>query len=614
MQYHFDGFRTGDPHVQPRAEVFDKKHVDVAIIGCGPAGLTLAAQLAAFPDIRTRIFERKDGPLKIGQADGIACRSMEMFEAFGFADKVAKEAYWVNETVFWRSDGMGQLYRADRIQDVEDGLSEMPHTILSQARIHDFFLECMRNSPHRMEPDYGVAFAGFEREDEGEFPLKLTLKSDPDKTYETVHAKYLVGCDGARSAVRTALGLRLEGTSARQLWGVMDVLVSTDFPDIRLKCAVQSASNGSVLIIPREGGAMVRTYVELDSLRGNERASDRNVTADYLIERVRKVFAPYRFDVKEVAWSSAYEIGQRCCPAFDDGSDAPRVFIAGDACHTHSPKAGQGMNVSMADTFNLGWKLAAVLRGQAHPRLLRTYSAERQAKAAELIAFDHDMARLFSSKDSAGKQAAEFQTYFQKHARYTAGVETRYDPSIIVAEPQYQHLAAGFQIGTRFHSAPVIRLADAKPLHLGHAFKADGRWRVLFFAPQLDTGEADGAVARACAFLQNDPSSPLQRFSKKSHDLDALIDVRAVFQAPHRDMAFEALPALLRPPKGRLELTDYEKVFCPDLKSGQDIFDLRSIDRQQGATVILRPDQYVAHVLPLGACEELGNFFARALE
>ena len=78
--------------------------VDVLIVGCGPAGLTLAAQLAAFPDIKTRIVEQKSGPLLLGQADGIACRTMEMFEAFGFSERVLKEAYWINETTFWKPD------------------------------------------------------------------------------------------------------------------------------------------------------------------------------------------------------------------------------------------------------------------------------------------------------------------------------------------------------------------------------------------------------------------------------------------------------------------------------------------------------------------------------
>ena len=111
--------------------------------------MTLAAQLAAFPDIKTCIVEQKPGPLLLGQADGIACRTMEMFEAFGFSERVLKEAYWVNETTFWKPDDEQRenIVRSGRVQDVEDGLSEFPHVILNQARVHDFYLDVMRNSP-----------------------------------------------------------------------------------------------------------------------------------------------------------------------------------------------------------------------------------------------------------------------------------------------------------------------------------------------------------------------------------------------------------------------------------------------------------------------------------
>lgn len=607
MQYHFDGFRPGDPSVQTATDeaTVPQSDIDVAIVGCGPAGLTLAAQLSAFPDIRTRIFERKAGPLQVGQADGIACRSMEMFEAFGFAEKVAKEAYWVNETTFWRPDDGGQLHRADRIQDVEDDLSEMPHVILSQARVHDFYLERMRNGPCRLQPDYGLEFTGMHRGANPDYPLELTFTGIDGGASQTIRTKFLVGCDGARSAVRQALGYTLDGQSARQLWGVMDVLAVTDFPDIRLKCAIQSVSAGSLLIIPREGGAMVRTYVELAELQGDERAADRAVNADMLIDKVTRIIAPYRFDVKEVAWCSAYEIGQRVCHSFDDlGPDRdtatiPHVFIAGDACHTHSPKAGQGMNVSMVDAFNLGWKLAAVLRGAARPELLRTYSEERQAKAQELIDFDRDMARLFASEGRGDADTAQFQRYFQKHGRYTAGVETRYDPSPIISGADHQELAKGLTVGMRFHSAPVIRLADAKPMQLGHILKADGRWRLMIFAPRGDGGEGGKTVAAVCDYLQSDPDSPVTRYTPRGADTDAVIDVRAVFQSHHRDLRLEAMPPLLRPPKGRFDLTDYEKIFCPDLAQGPDIFDLRSIDRDRGALVIIRPDQFVAGVQSL---------------
>lgn len=635
MQFHLNGFRTGDPEVAEAAgpalpSGTLPETADVVIVGCGPAGLTLAAQLSAFPDIHTVIAEQKPGPLELGQADGIACRTMEMFEAFGFADRVMKEGYWVNETTFWRPDpaDRGSIVRFDRVQDVEDGLSEMPHMILNQARVHDFYLQVMRNSARRLVPHYARRLTGLEIGGTGSasHPVKLTFeRQDPAAQGQTevIHAKYAVGCDGARSMVRQSLGLALRGDSANQAWGVMDVLAVTDFPDIRYKALIQSASEGSIVLIPREGGYLVRIYVELDKLSADERVSSRNITIERLIAAAQRVLRPYRFDVKEVAWWSVYEIGQRLCDRFDDvpadkvSARAPRVFIAGDACHTHSPKAGQGMNVSMQDAFNLGWKLAAVLRGRCAPDFLHSYSAERQAIAKELIDFDREWATIISAPvrapddpDGKGVDPEEVRGYFVRHGRYTAGTATRYSPSMLTGEKAHQHLAKGFEIGTRFHSAPVVRLADAKPVSLGHAAKADGRWRIYAFADRSDPASEKAPIRALCAFLSNAPGSPIRRFTPANEDIDAVIDLRAVFQQGHRELNIGAMPPLLLPQKGRYGLRDYEKMFCPDLKSGTDIFDLRGIDRARGAVVIVRPDQYVAQVLALSDHAGLSAFFA----
>jgi len=385
MQFHLNGFRPGDPHLSPTS-VSALAHgdalpaeVDVLIVGCGPAGLTLAAQLAAFPDICTCIVEQKDGPLQLGQADGIACRTMEMFEAFGFAEKVLKESCWINEVTFWKPDEKEpeRIVRHGRVQDTEDGLSEFPHVVLNQARVHDFYLESMRNSPSRLEPHYARKLLDVSVDRAAaDYPVTVRLERT-DAAHagqvETVRARYVVGCDGARSAVRKSIGRQLVGDSANQAWGVMDVLAVTDFPDIRYKSAVQSA-HGNLLVIPREGGYLVRLYVEMDKLGDEERVSNRGITIEKLIETAQRILHPHVLDVKEVPWWSVYEIGQRICAKYDDveGAGQPRVFIAGDACHTHSPKAGQGMNISMQDSFNLGWKLAAVLRGQCAPELLHT--------------------------------------------------------------------------------------------------------------------------------------------------------------------------------------------------------------------------------------------------
>lgn len=640
MQFHLNGFRSGDPAVQePAAELANgdalPDTVDVLIVGSGPAGLTLAAQLSAFPDIRTRLVEQKAGPLELGQADGIACRTMEMFEAFGFSEQVLKEACWINETTFWKPDDdrPENIVRHGRIQDTEDGLSEFPHVVLNQARVHDFYLRLMRQSPSRLTPNYArqlldvkvdPALAGAVTLDADDYPVTARLaRTDPDHEgqVETVRARYLVGCDGARSAVRQSLGRELTGDSANQAWGVMDVLALTDFPDIRMKAAIHSANDGNILIIPREGGYLARLYIELDKLADNERVANRNITAEHLVRAAQRILHPYSLDVKEIAWWSVYEIGQRLCDKFDDvpaeqtGERFPHVFIAGDACHTHSPKAGQGMNISMRDTFNLGWKLAAVLRGRCTPELLHTYNAERHTVARELIDFDRRFARMFSAPPKGspedhgdGVDPEEFQQYFVQQGRFTAGTATRYYPSMICGAPAHQHLARGFEIGTRFHSAPVVRLADAKPLELGHTVKADGRWRLFLFADAADP-VAEGATLRTlCEFLGDHPDSPIRRYTPADADIDSVIDVRAICQQGFRDLALDAFPALLWPHKGRYGLRDYEKVFCADRKRGPDIFDLRGIDRDNGCMVLVRPDQHIAQVLPLDAHRELTAF------
>jgi phenol 2-monooxygenase len=616
-----NGFNTGDPSVSVQFENQSNQTdaVDLLIVGCGPAGLTLAAQLAAFPDITVRIAEQKPTALDVGQADGIASRSIEMFQSFGFAEKVIKEGYWVNEVAFWRPDADGaDLHRANRIEDVEDDVSEMPHVILSQARVHDFYLDIMQKSARNLVPDYNRELKTLTNTGDAKYPITATFDCvDTDGKTETLKARYVVGCDGASSTVRKSMGLKLNGRSARQLWGVMDVLVVTDFPDIRLKAAIQSADHGSILIIPREGGYMVRMYVELDELRGDERAADRNVTADMLVDKARDILAPFTLDVKEVAWCSAYEIGQRVCDTFDDVPEGdrdtrqPRIFIAGDACHTHSPKAGQGMNVSMADTYNLGWKLASVLRGQATPDLLHSYTEERQAKAQELIDFDRDMAHFFSAKPKDAAEATQLQAYFELHGRYTAGVETQYQPSLITGDETHQNLASGLKVGMRFHSAPVVRLGDAKPMQLAQMLKADGRWRMIAFAGAGDVGAPDGHLAKLCEHLTEDAESPVVRYTGTGANIDSVIDVRAVFQEAHWTLELEKMPSLLLPRKGQLGLVDYEKIFCPDVKNGPNIFDQRGIDRHDGALVILRPDQFVSAVLPLSDFAGISSFFDR---
>ena len=196
------------------------------------------------------------------------------------------------------------------------------------------------------------------------------------------------------------------------------------------------------------------------------------------------------------------------------------------------------MNVSMQDAFNLGWKLASVLDGRAAPELLHTYSVERQAIAQGLIDSDKEWSKIMGSApqdpdhpELGGVDPQELQAYFVKSGRYTAGVATHYAPTtVLTADATHQALAKGFTIGMRFHSAPVVRLADAKPMQLGHAVRADGAWRIYAFA--------DESGARLCdlaAFLAESPDSPAGRFTPIGSDIDSVIDFREIFQQRHLD-------------------------------------------------------------------------------
>jgi len=632
MQFYKNGFRGGNPDVKEAApnrrnrgihEPLPEK-VDVFISGTGPAGLCLAAQLAQFPAIDTMIVERMPANIIKGKADGINTRTMEMFQAFGFADKVKRETYWVNQTNFWMPDPTNpeHVRRVGRVQDVADDSSEMPHILINQARLHELFLEVMKNSPSRLEPDYGWEVVGLTIDPTtDDHPVTVTLKDATGLNWggtRTVRANYVVGCDGAHSAVRKAIGGELHGDAAHQAWGVMDILANTDFPDVRQKCLISSANEGNLLILPREGGYLFRMYVELDKLRPDEKAAQRKLTQHDMIAAANRILKPYAIDVKEIVWWSIYDIGHSITDKFDDvpeGVDRnPRVFTAGDACHTHSPKAGQGMNVSMQDTFNLGWKLVHVLQGRADARLLRSYSRERLTEAKRLVETDHQWARIMSAPttqaEREGLEEPRIIRQFKENLPFTGGIAVKYDPSSLFAAGTWQALATGQEIGRRFHSAPVVRVADAMQMQLGHVAEADARWRIYAFAGKADSSKPGSAIHKLADWLETNPNSPVVKHTRQGEDIDAVIDFRAVFQQTFDQLAYEHMPSLLKPRTGKLGLQDHEKAFCVDHKGVGNIFDMRGINRDQGCMVVVRPDQYVAHVLPLDAYQELAAFFA----
>ena len=624
MQFHHHGYVTGDPRVQPAAGTGLNRPtdmpetVDVLIVGAGPAGMLLAAQMSQYPTVSTRLIERRAGRLEIGQADGIQARSVETFQAFGFAERLVAEAFRLTAMNFWGPDpaGPSKIIRTRRTEDDPDGISEFPHLIINQARVLDYFAEAAAHGPGRITPDFGYEYIGLKVTEGEEYPVRVTIRhagGERDDAERSVRARYVVGCDGARSAVRTDLGLPFVGQQAMHAWAVLDALAVTDFPDIRTKCAIQS-EHGSILHIPREGGHLFRMYIDLGEVHATDNGAVRSTTVDAAIAKANQIISPYTLDVRDVPRYTVYEVGHRVCPTFDDvpagqaGSRTPRVFIAGDACHTHSAKAGQGMNVSMQDAFNLGWKLGQVLTGRSPESLLDTYSGERQDVAQKLIDFDREWSGLMARKPGE-LTPEELADFYLRTAEFPAGFLTRYQPSLVIGEATHQALAAGFPIGRRFKSAPVVRVADANPVHLGHHARADGRWRIYAFADAATVADAP-ALRDWAEWMATSADSPVVRFTPDASDFDSLFDVKVIFQGTHDQVNISQVPTLFLPRSGPFGLIDYEKVHAID--PVQNFFTLRGIDRR-GCVVVVRPDQYVAHVLPLTTRAELGDFFAQSM-
>ncbi|MHA2787633.1 FAD-dependent monooxygenase [Corynebacterium sp. S7] len=612
MQFHYDGYATGDP-MEMRAEGAGINRpddlpevMDVMVVGAGPAGTIAAAQLSRFPNVVTRLVERSDRRLELANADGVHSRTIETFQAFGFAHEILAEAHEITDMAFWKPDpsNPSQIIRDSSTPELPKHISEFPMALLTQTRIIDHFNRFMKNAPTRMEPDYGYEFVDFEVADDAdniEYPVTVTLRrtTGPKEGKEvTVRTKYLVGADGARSQVRKSLGYRLQGKQANHAWGVMDIHANTDFPDVRKKCTIKSDSGRTILLIPREGGYLFRLYVDLGEVPDDGSRAVRSTPLQDVIDTANEILAPYTVDVKNVVWNSIYEVGHRVADHFDDRvsdtttGEHPRIFIAGDACHTHSAKAGQGMNVSMQDGFNLGWKLGHVASGNSPRELLQTYAEEREDIAYKLIEYDKNWSSLMAKPSSEMGSAQDLEDFYRANSEFNAGYMTHYEPSSITADGTHQDLAKGYPIGRRFKSAMVGRVCDLVETHLGHQATADGRVRAYVFA---------GADA-----LQ-DGTSDLDRWASWAEEkLDpTLVDAKVIYQAPFTSFDISQVPAAFKPAVGIFGLTNVENSF--GVTATSDIFESREISRE-GVVVVVRPDQYVSGIFPLTDTAGLEEF------
>ncbi|OJJ05910.1 hypothetical protein ASPVEDRAFT_139045 [Aspergillus versicolor CBS 583.65] len=329
---------------------------DVVVIGAGPVGLMLSACLTRLGPYKIKHIDKAVEPTRAGRASGIQPRTLDVLSTMGLKRPIW--AYYpglIQEVAFWATttDGKG-IQRTGTSKSYPDHVdTRYPFTtILHQGRVERIFLDDVRSRGVQVERSRVIRSVRYLGPDV-EYPVEAELVNVDGSATETVRTKYLFGADGARSAVRAMLGIPMVYKDPTvHVWGVIDGVVKTDFPDIQIKCTVRTP-RGACMVIPH-GNNRVRVYVQMS--REEVEVLSASGSQQTIQRTANNILSPYKVEWECVDWHSVYPIGQGIAQQY---SMYNRIFIGGDACHTHSPKAGQGMNYGILDAHNLAWKLVA---------------------------------------------------------------------------------------------------------------------------------------------------------------------------------------------------------------------------------------------------------------
>src|ERR1700752_4407387 len=341
-------------------------NTDVIIIGAGPTGLSLACQLIRY-GINFVVVEKSDATTRFSKAIGVQARTLEIYDQLELAQP-AIERGMITERI--RLVEGGQVRGEMELAELGSGLSQFPYMLmLEQSKNEELLYEFVQR--HDREVLWNTELESFAQDETG---VTAQIKSASGES-QTIRAKYLVGCDGAKSVVRHGLGLTFEGSTFERLFYVADTRVEWDLQYETLYVALAREVFTAFFPMPGEHRyRIIGTFPESKNQEQGEVVYEE-------IEREIKEQAKLELEMSDVRWFSLYKVHSRRVNKFSEG----RCFLAGDSAHIHSPAGAQGMNTGIQDAYNLAWKLALVVKGFAKQELLDTYNEERLANAKRLL-------------------------------------------------------------------------------------------------------------------------------------------------------------------------------------------------------------------------------------
>jgi phenol 2-monooxygenase len=529
-----------------------------------------------------RIIEQhsKSSQDQYGRAITLYPRTSEMLDQLGLADTLAQQCFACRNTVSYDRNGDEVQGRGwSFMENMRDSTWDFA-LVLRQKYQEEIFRTALRKQGVMLEcPVELVDVAIDESVGRGGHRVAATLRDGVSGAQSVVKCRYVIGADGGRSFVRRALAIPFEGSSTEDKWVRVVGIVETNVPRPRTYCAIESPTHGNVLWAALDHGA---TRIGFAFTAERQKAYPVFDEAAAVTEAIASV-KPFSLSFREVHWYTIYGVGQRIAKDF---MVQDCVFLAGDACHTHSSGAAQGMNTGIHDAVNLGWKLSLVLQGIATPDILKTYEAERKPNVQKLINYDRDIARLMTMQlpegwtgDPAADPNEVLGTVMAEAASFTSGLEISYTPDDLLNVVSAPSLSA-VQPGQRGPDVPLQKPGT-------------------FEATRLQKETPNTAIFYAVVFAGN----PLYTMEKLPVTLAGIQSSAATDDEDDCDIL--AWRTIISVPSDVRISSAFELLGGAD-PAGKAFFDQSDkaharygIDVEKGAVVVLRPDGWVGTVLAL---------------
>lgn len=313
-----------------------------------------------------------------------------MLDQLSLAEDLAQQCFACRETVSYDANGNEVQGRGWHfMENMKDTHWDFA-LVLRQKYQEEIFRQALKEVGVELEaPKTLTAIEVDQDVPQNDYRITARINNSITGAEEIIICKYLIGCDGGKSTVRRLMKVPFLGTNTEDRWVRIDGLVETNVPKPRTYCAIESPTHGNVLWAALDRGATRIGY----AFTAERAQAYETFNEEAAVKEAIAAVKPFKLSFDQVDWWTIYSVGQRVAQKFlVDGC----VFLAGDACHTHSSGAAQGMNTGVHDSVNLAWKLSLVLKGLAREDILKTYEGERLPNVERLLRYDKDIARLMS--------------------------------------------------------------------------------------------------------------------------------------------------------------------------------------------------------------------------